>query len=368
MDWQTLSPELIFEILSKVFLGLTLPVIKPKLFPWYLGHICSSWRAVFTSSPRFWSALVIDFEPEGNDVKTNPYHMERALFLTEMCLKQSKNHPLSFQFKFNGMPYGEEHSRSFQLKPCHKMLQAMMAHSTRWLDAYFYLSYREVSMLYAVKTQLPILRAFRLRCYYDPYDENPPQFGNLFEDAFQVRRACIFDYPVWKLNWPSITTIHLRFTQPVQPELLVGFLQRMERLEDLYIDRVTSFGSPPRITLPFLRCLGTASMECLFFFETPALEDLYIHTFSDMSDAQVNEAVSKMLGQPLSRLRRLVLRLFNIKMGANIFKNLPDIQNIGVYVWTVSKLKILSLCPAAHVETITILENGEQWNNWFRSF
>ncbi|KIL58340.1 hypothetical protein M378DRAFT_170685 [Amanita muscaria Koide BX008] len=89
MDWQTLAPELIFEILGKVLPGLTLPVIDPKLFPWYLGHICSSWRAVFKSSPRFWSALVIDLDGDGVEIPPN-HRIERALLLTEMCIQQSK--------------------------------------------------------------------------------------------------------------------------------------------------------------------------------------------------------------------------------------------------------------------------------------
>ena len=35
--WLILAPELVFEIFRHFFPGLTLSVIEPKLFPWYMA-------------------------------------------------------------------------------------------------------------------------------------------------------------------------------------------------------------------------------------------------------------------------------------------------------------------------------------------
>lgn len=179
MNWQTLAPELIFEILSKFLPGLTLHVTEPRYFPWYLGHICSSWRVVFKSSPQFWSAFVIDLD---DAVRC---YFEHALLLTEMCIQQSQTHPLTFKFKFEGIPIND-----FEFSLCHNLLKALMAQSTRWLNAYFCLPPSEASLLYAVKTQLPILCAFRLT-YPEFHNQDLQQFGDLFEDAPHVRRVRI---------------------------------------------------------------------------------------------------------------------------------------------------------------------------------
>ncbi|KIL56104.1 hypothetical protein M378DRAFT_172964 [Amanita muscaria Koide BX008] len=343
MNWQTLAPELIFQILSKFLPGLTLPVVKPEFFPWYLGHICSSWRAVFKSSPQFWSAFVIDL-----DWMSAERYVERALLLTEMCIQRSQTHPLSFQFKFNG-------GIGFELSHCHKqVLQALMAQSTRWLNAYFYLPRTQASFLYAVKTQLPILRAFRLTYSGLNFNKDLPQFGDLIEDAPLVRRVRIIDYPAWKLNWSSITTLHLEFINEVQPELLVNFLQAIDHLEELYLGCFESTGSPPRITLPFLRCLGITMMGNLLLFETPALEELYITAFSDMSPAQYYVWVPNYVGL-LHHLQKIVLFLTSIDTAVMIFQYLPDTENIDFYVTDLTILKILPLCPLARrLETMTV--------------
>ncbi|KAM6499454.1 hypothetical protein JOM56_004962 [Amanita muscaria] len=342
MNWQTLAPELIFEILSKFLPGLTLHVFEPRYFPWYLGHICSSWRVVFKSSPQFWSAFVIDWDGVGRC-------SERALLLTEMCIQQSQTHPLTFRFRFD----------DFESSHCHKLLKALMAQSTCWLNAYFYLPRSDASFLYAVKTQLPILRAFRLTTYPDFDDIDLQQFGDLFEDAPHVRRVRIVNYPAWKLNWSSITTLHLECTDKVQPELLVNFLQTIDHLEELYLSTPEGFesssGSPPRIALPFLRCLGISTIGNLLF-ETPALEELYIRTLSGISlSTEHYDWPPKFVGLS-NHLKHIVLLLTSIDMAVVIFQHLPDTQDIDFYITNLTVLKILPLCPSArHLETMTVL-------------
>ncbi|KAM6499450.1 hypothetical protein JOM56_004958, partial [Amanita muscaria] len=287
MNWQTLPPELIFQILSKFLPGLTLHVTTgPRIFPWYLGHICSSWRAVFMS-PQFWSSLVV------NIWEAHLTNVERALLLIEMAIQRSKNHPLTFQFKI-------DKDNESDLSDCHKLLEALMAQSTRWLNIYLDLPSSMTSLLYAVKTRLPILRTFRLIITRDdtPNDENALQFGDLFEDAPQVRHASIIEYSLaaWKLNWSSITTLHLHFQRRVQSESLVNFLQGLEHLEELYLDGGGCDSFAPRVALPFLRCLGIAAMENLALFEAPALEELYIKSFSNRTATQYSWLVRDLVG------------------------------------------------------------------------
>src|SRR6266550_3704126 len=104
--WTKLYPELIYEILTYC-LSDTVPTLDtcfPKHFPWYLGHICRSWRSVFISSPRFWDHFIFDGSITG---AFSANRVERALTLVELCVKRTKDQPFSFRFNPRSYTYAE---------------------------------------------------------------------------------------------------------------------------------------------------------------------------------------------------------------------------------------------------------------------
>ena len=111
-------PELIYEILTYCLSGVTLRTDAPRSFPWYLGHICQSWRSVFVSSPRFWDHFSFEFLPTGN------IRHQRALALLELCIERTKNRPFSFKFTVVC------HTRLSRL-----FLDTLVAHADRWRAA-----------------------------------------------------------------------------------------------------------------------------------------------------------------------------------------------------------------------------------------
>jgi hypothetical protein len=117
-NWSTLCPELIYEILTCCLSGVTLSTDAPRSFPWYLGHVCRSWRSVFVSSPRFWDHFSFEFRPMGK------IRLQRALALVKLCIERTKDHLFSFKFMVAC------HTRLSRLS-----LDTLVAHADRWCAA-----------------------------------------------------------------------------------------------------------------------------------------------------------------------------------------------------------------------------------------
>ena len=98
-------PELIYEILTHCLSGVTLYRDDPRSFPWYLGHICQSWRSVFVSSPRFWDRF--SFETHSMEEISL---LQRTLALVELCIERTKDRPFSFDFRVSRIYDRRRHS------------------------------------------------------------------------------------------------------------------------------------------------------------------------------------------------------------------------------------------------------------------
>ena len=93
--WASLYPELIYKVFTYCLSGATLDVCSPELFPWHLGHACTSWRSVFVFSPRFWDRFTFEVLELG---RVTIDHLERALTLVKLCVKRTQDQPFSFRF------------------------------------------------------------------------------------------------------------------------------------------------------------------------------------------------------------------------------------------------------------------------------
>jgi hypothetical protein len=154
---------------------MKLSVHDPKSFPWYLGHICKTWRAVFLTSPRFWCTLNFRLPSQQ---KLSLKHFERALELTMIGIQRSKSHPISFKFNLN-VPINE---MSFDPRAicCRKIFETIMAHSARWRDVSLAIPVNALRTLYGVKHRLPMLRSIQARVLTKGI---PTTYSDLFTDA-----------------------------------------------------------------------------------------------------------------------------------------------------------------------------------------
>ena len=115
-------PELIYEILTYCLSGVTLRTDAPRSFPWYLGHICQSWRSVFVSSPCFWDRF--SFETHSMEEISL---LQRTLALVELCIERTKDRPFSFDFRVSRI-YDD-------IVPSPLLLETLVAHADRWRAA-----------------------------------------------------------------------------------------------------------------------------------------------------------------------------------------------------------------------------------------
>ncbi|PBK65140.1 hypothetical protein ARMSODRAFT_1087548 [Armillaria solidipes] len=94
--------------------------------PWYLGHVCRSWRdAVENLCPDLWSNMTIEIPPRTG----SPFHraMKRSMVaLLERVLERTRGHQLDFSFKH----YSSGSSQEDQVMA--QCFSLMLTHSSQW--------------------------------------------------------------------------------------------------------------------------------------------------------------------------------------------------------------------------------------------
>ncbi len=250
--WSTLYPELIYEIFTYCLSDTTLHTSFPEHFPWYLGHICRSWRSVFISSPRFWDRFIFD----GYITNGNP---ERPLTLVELCVKRTKDQPFSFKFNSRCYVYGRQ------------AMKTLVAHADRWSVVHIQLigSGGVEELLLKAKhrfRQLHTLYVFGTSSYY----------LDLFEDAPNLTR--VFTTAYFRLRWSSLTVLHIPSETSVK---LFTEFDKMTCLKELVIRGLFS----QQDTLPVIETpVEMSSLKILYInhyyplslIRAPSLEILHL--------------------------------------------------------------------------------------------
>ncbi|KAM6502750.1 hypothetical protein JOM56_002727, partial [Amanita muscaria] len=168
-----------------------------------LGHICSSWRAVFLSMRReFWSEIQFDAQPPQESA-------ERYTRIAKFFLKRDQHFPISFEF-LEGIPFLP-------------VLRALKAQSERWLDASFN-SLHSGSLL-SVKNRLPLLRSLTIKHIGNL------QEPNIFKDTPNLTRVTLTAISLGNFNWLSLTIFEL--TSARICDRFLDVLSQMESLEKL---------------------------------------------------------------------------------------------------------------------------------------
>ena len=362
--WHSLAPELVLEIFEHFIPGLTLSVTEPAEFPWYLGHICSTWRRVLIASPHFLNSLTIDLGEKGKGVRYRRHsaRFKRTLAIVRFCMRSSNDHPISFRLALCWPELCYNLKRTSQSRFCRLILQSLVEQSARWRDAYITLHVSELPILYAAKDQLHILRSIKLElmeccdsCAWDLCIARPsPSFSDLLANAPQLARVYFGHYLDWEIGWSSIRAIHLKC--PPSPDALLELLQHVDCLEELaiYESHSTRVLPPqphrraPLITLPFLKVLRVGDADFLPLLETQMLDELSVRNDTHSLDSSTfNSAVSSFLPS-LRRLRKLSLFSNDAYDAEVVFQHMPDIQDLSLYLYEASCLKQLATCPRVH--------------------
>ena len=365
--WQTLAPELVLEIFQHFFPGLTLSVTEPALFPWYLGHICSTWRNVLISSPHFLNSLTINLGEKGKGVCQRRYaRFKRTLAIVRFCMQSSNDHAISFRLALRWPELCYNLKRTSQSRFCRLILQSIVGQSARWRDAYITLHASEMPILYAAKDQLQMLRSIKLElmdscdsCAWDLCIARPsPPFSDLLANTPQLARVYVGHYLDWEIDWSSIRAIHLKC--PPSPDAFLELLQHVDCLEELAIYGPSSSRAPPHrrgplITLPFLKILRIGDADFLPLLETQMLDELSVRNdIHSLDSSTFNAAVSSFLPS-LHRLRKLSLFSNDAYDAEVLFQHMPDIQDLFLYVYEASWLNQLATCPRVHrLKTLTL--------------
>jgi hypothetical protein len=270
-----MSDAVPIEILQEVFkLCFSPPLVAYDAgkFPWYLGHVCSRWRALFFSMrSTFWNEIIID------DLRHNTAdkHIEGivAFFLDRTC----------------GKPFSFIYSHAFRTYDIRKIL----AHSEQWEKACIRLEPYELEYLCDIKGRLPLLEELDISiCSGKVNGHWRTEAANIFEDAPLLTHVVLCDAPggPFKFNWSSLTVVSFEQIEETTKNFL-PILRETINLVELRIGH--DFPEDPDskegrlIHLPHLERLSINEVAFLTILETPSLQQLKLN-FSDCSRSDID--------------------------------------------------------------------------------
>ena len=292
-------PELIYEILTYCLSGVTLRTDAPRSFPWYLGHICQSWRSVFVSSPRFWDHFSFEFLPTGN------IRHQRALALLELCIERTKNRPFSFKFTVIC------HTRLSRL-----FLDTLVAHADRWRAACLIADGKKLrKSLNKAKGRFRQLHSLQISHFR--HSSHRP--SHVFQDAPNLTRVWARDY--YQLPWSTLSVLHIDGS--LSTHRLFENLAKATCLEELVISgsHCNAVNTSP-IELPSLKMLSVDRFPPGLHIKTPALERLYL---VDPLRADLPTATTLLHG--VNHLKTLLLYVDNVQ-DARVIEWTPELNHL----------------------------------------
>ncbi|KAJ7677038.1 hypothetical protein DFH06DRAFT_617394 [Mycena polygramma] len=236
------------ELLGDIF-ALTLSSHKHP--PWYLGHVCRSWRLAALTYPHLWSSIAL-------------HHSSRPRFpLIETLLQRSSNAPLNVSW--NGTPID------------HPSKDAVLANCSRWRSLYLDARVADISdfgWLQPVCGRLTALQTLSL-------SRPGPNviLPDIFSTAPMLREVSLADWyfpvisPSVVIPWGQITTYRGAYDTSTQRKILMAAPNVAECSLRFVGARQPHENTP--ITLPYLRRLCVERTGSLRHLTTPLLEELF---------------------------------------------------------------------------------------------
>ncbi|KAJ7661271.1 hypothetical protein DFH06DRAFT_372535 [Mycena polygramma] len=305
-------PELICEIFA-----MTLDAVDDSTHikgtgykpPWYLGHICRSWRLWALTYPPLWHHITIPSAPA--------HPIERDIL--ETLLLRSSNAMLNVCWTVE-----DQDRRSVD----RDLADLALANCSRWatlrLDLSLHLAADPPNWLHPVKGCLPTLRRLDML--------SASKIGGLIPDVFSVAPSlCQVLLTDWALSyfspdiqipWDQIT--HYRGAFPEESQL--NILRAATKLVQCAIsfERPTlAPGESVSITLSLLRRLYIEKPVHLRHLTTPSLEELYCAQL-DKKDTRV---LLPLVNRSHCQLQKLVL--MSCLISSELFTALRGLPNLA---------------------------------------
>ncbi|KAF8330537.1 hypothetical protein F5887DRAFT_1287177 [Amanita rubescens] len=340
------------DIIREIFLHLSSPLrlLEPHEFPWYLGQICSKWRAIFFSMQAyFWNEIEME-RPE--DKETRPWirsyspndpkpelprtlrpDSARTMAILAFFLDVAHGAPFSFTLYEKKSYYSDQEVSCVEL-----VLSKLIDHSTQWENVSMQLRLPEFLLLRSVKSRLPLLQRLELILPYRHEMERAnhdvtllPQMGDIFEDAPLLTDIQLLhlEDAAWKFNWASLTSIHLRSSD--SPQTIIATLQQTVNLEALNIgstifDPDLAHMNAKTIKLPCLECLCIEGAFLLTILETPALKKLEIE-FEESDPNNARKTIDFLL-RSNCELSVLSLKHLALRAHKEVLLHTPDLEEL----------------------------------------
>ncbi|KAF8347423.1 hypothetical protein F5887DRAFT_955754 [Amanita rubescens] len=318
-------PDIPVEILHEIFkqsLSSPLRVHQPCEFPWYLGHVCSRWRALFFSMrSTFWSNVEIEMR-----IGDSWGSFDRMYEIVNFFFDCTRGAPFSFTFSMDIL--GDVRS----------MLRHFIEHSAQWEEVSVQLK-TLVVFLQGTKGRLPLLK--KLEIIEDRYHQPMHSESMQSIDAPRLTHVVLRDNsPLLQFNWSSLTVIHFHHT--MHPERILAALREANNLVELTAERYKDTSGDISVHLPHLKCLSVSGVELLTILETPALRRLRIGFRSDNNGLDEAGITVSFLRRSEIKLSTLVLKCARATIIEEILPFAPEVNNLallqvrrvaGVFKW-----------------------------------
>jgi hypothetical protein len=316
--------EVIYHILE--YLPVVMRVHDPSEFPWYLGHVNSSWRTAFFSAPWMWNKIVVAFGMINGLGMLSPNlppdpAVEHAQHLVELCIERSKNWPLFLAVESSASQWEDIGG----LEKVERILAALSAEAERWHSLELECNPIVIEKLLRpdAAKRFPRLHSLRLRS--NCCNNIPSHLSSSFLDLPSLSHLDLELVPDWKFNLSHLTTLCLDdypgFLLITKILPILSQLQCVERL---------AFGRPPPfsrdadtvVTLPRLKVLMCRSPILLYYLRAPVLEELHL-------EGAFIPPIIKFLQRSRSfrNFRRLTFEDGSPSLFEEIVRSVPEVAN-----------------------------------------
>ncbi|KAK7024968.1 ABC protein [Favolaschia claudopus] len=323
------------EILSHIF-SFTLPPHQygAASAPWTISAVCSKWRAIVISEPRFW--IWVRYDGNSSDYDNFDKY--------ETQLVRSGQLPIHLEIV-------ADESINLDLEQ-ELVCKIFCHHAARWETASFYGPESLMSLVESwIEDDLVNLRELTVEVRW--YDSNSPI--RVFQNAPKLSRAHINrdrweDPPVVKLSWSQLT----KYVATTAWEDAVKAFASASNLVDCSL-HLHQWGIPvahDHIVLPCLRRLFLLGSYLLINLETPALLELYC-------DYQPSTLLPFTRSQTC-KLQKLVLWDAGRKDSENLIRILERLPTLA-YLSILSRLPI-EFIDAFNSRTTTLLPSLEHFS------
>ncbi|KAJ6581990.1 hypothetical protein B0H19DRAFT_521712 [Mycena capillaripes] len=257
------------EIISLIFIFALPPfafhenVMSVREGPWVLAAVCSRWRKIVLSQPRFWTSLFLDF----TDDPPESASLLGLVQTVEAHLERSQQLPLRIIFR----PFYHDVECTERERD---VLELLVQHCDRWETVTLSGPRELYTLLDEIRDNLPILR--KLDVSVDEYLENPL---DLFESCPKLQEVFV-NANIYGGSHPLIAELPFsqlrRYSAENSWTNHAHALRSASNLVDCVLHlRGSSPTSGNAIVLPQLLRLSVSTTGVLNRLETPALQELY---------------------------------------------------------------------------------------------